>query len=76
MGATYSDAQKRASEKYLFNLDEIKVRMPKGQKEQIKAHAEVYDGGSVNAFIRRAITETIARDSAVAAKQAEAKPQE
>jgi hypothetical protein len=36
----------------------------KGQKEIIKAHADEYDNGSVNAFIQRAICETMERDNA------------
>lgn len=47
------------SEKY----DRINLTIPKGQKEVIKAHAEEHDGGSVNAFIQRAIAETMARDN-------------
>lgn len=43
--------------------DEIKVRVDKGQKEKIKAHAETFDGGSVNAFINRAISEMMERDT-------------
>lgn len=42
-------------------LDRINLTVPKGQKEAIKAHAEG-QGESVNAFINRAITETIQRD--------------
>lgn len=56
--------------------DRINLVVKKGQKEQIKAHAEKYDGGSVNGFIQRAIAEAIARDNAEAAKQSEAKPEE
>ncbi len=44
--------------------DEIKVRVPKGQKDNIKAHADRFDGGSVNGFICRAITSQIAADTA------------
>ena len=44
------------------NYDEIKIRMPKGQKGIIQAHAEA-NGESVNGFINRAITETMERDS-------------
>ena len=44
-------------------LDRINLTVPKGQKELIKAHAEA-QGESVNAFINRAITETIERDTA------------
>ena len=59
-----SKAQQKAVSKYMKeNYDEVKVRMPKGQKEVIKAHAEKHDGGSVNAFINRAISETMKRDN-------------
>ena len=65
LGSKYTEAQKKASQKYMANsLDEIKLRVPKGEKEVIKAHAEKFDGGSVNAFIQRAIAETMARDKA------------
>ena len=61
---TVSKAQQKAVSKYMKeNYDEVKVRMPKGQKDIIKAHADKHDGGSVNAFINRAITETMERDS-------------
>lgn len=58
-----SKAQQRAVTKYMKeNYDEIKIRMPKGQKGIIQAHAEA-NGESVNGFINRAITETMERDS-------------
>lgn len=44
-------------------LDRINLTVPKGRKESIKAHAEA-QGESVNAFINRAIMETMARDNA------------
>lgn len=57
-----SKAQQRAVNKYMKeNYDEIKVRVMKGQKEIIQAHAEA-QGESVNGFINRAISETIERD--------------
>jgi len=43
------------------NYDEIKVRVEKGQKEIIKAHAES-QGKSVNGFINEAIEEKMERD--------------
>ena len=43
--------------------DEIKVRVPKGQKDIIKAHADTFDGGSVNGFISRAIVSQMERDN-------------
>lgn len=41
--------------------DKILVRMPKGQKDLIQAHAEAH-GESTNGFINRAISETMERD--------------
>lgn len=41
--------------------DRINLTVPKGQKETIKEHAET-KGESVNAFINRAINETINRE--------------
>lgn len=43
-------------------LDRINLTMPKGQKEAVKAHAAARSE-SVNAFINRAITETMERDN-------------
>ncbi len=60
---TVSKAQQRAVSKYMKeNYDEIKVRVEKGQKEAIKAHAEAHSE-SVNGFINRAIDETMERDN-------------
>lgn len=42
--------------------DKILLRMPKGKKAIIKAHAE-QKNESVNGFISRAIDETIERDT-------------
>lgn len=44
-------------------LDRVNLTMPKGQKETVKAHAEA-QGESLNAFINRAISETMERDNA------------
>ena len=60
-----SKANQRAVAKYVkANYDEIKLRVPKGKREEIRIHAERYDKGSVNAFIARAIKETMERDTA------------
>ena len=52
-----SKAQQRAVSKYMKeNYDEIKVRVEKGRKAEIKAHLDsMGEGESVNAFINRAI---------------------
>ena len=59
-----SKAQQRAVHKYVkANYDRLDLTMPKGRKEELKAHAAA-QSESVNAFINRAITEAIERDSA------------
>jgi len=58
-----SEAQRKATDKYLEKFDEMRVRVPKGQKDAVKAHAEA-QGESLNAFINRAVTETMERDNA------------
>ena len=58
-----SEAQKKASAKYnLKAYDRIELKVKKGEKDSIKAHAEK-QGESLNAFINRAIAEAIARDN-------------
>ncbi len=59
MGKTSSAVKDRYNSKA---YDEIKVRVAKGQKEEIKAHAEQFDGGSVNGFINRAIESQMEAD--------------
>ena len=68
-----SEAQKKASIKYLEKLDEIRIRMPKGQKDIIKTHAESR-GESVNGFINRAIEETMERDNTPGGLEESASP--
>ncbi len=47
----YTAAQKKSAEKYIEEkLEEIKFRVPKGQKAVIKSYAES-QGKSVNQFI-------------------------
>ena len=58
-----SKAQQKAVAKYMKeNYDNFQMRMPKGKKENIKAHAEQH-GESLNGFINRAIDETMQRDN-------------
>lgn len=59
-----SKAQQKAVHKYIkANYDRMELTVPKGQKEEIKAHAAAR-GESVNGFIGRAIQETMERDRA------------
>ena len=59
----FTEAQARAHKKYIAQFVETKVRMTPERREQIRAHAEAR-GESVNAFINRAIDETMERDGA------------
>lgn len=61
-----SEAKKRANKKWndenmKIKYDRIQIIVPKGKKETIKAHA-LKKGETVNAFINRAIDETIVKD--------------
>lgn len=57
-----SESQKKAAAKYINEkTDEIKLRVPKGQKEIIKNHA-TSNNESMNEFIIRAIREAMERD--------------
>lgn len=55
--------KKKYNEKYLAKMDEIRIRMSKesGLKEAIQAHADSM-GESVQAFIVRAVTQTMEQD--------------
>ena len=64
MGKTSSKVKDRYNAKA---YDEIKVRVPKGEKDKIKSHAET-NGESVNGFIKRAIDETMQRDNETTTK--------
>ena len=59
---TATEAQKKAVKKYQTEkTDEFKIRVPKGQKDVFKAHADSM-GESLNAFVIRAINEAMKRD--------------
>ena len=58
-----SKAQQRATANDVKKTyDRIEVKVMKGKKETIHAHAEA-QGESLNAFINRAITQTMERDN-------------
>ena len=58
-----SKAQQKATNKWISKAyDRINLTVPKGQKEELQAHAAAR-GESVNGFIGRAIDEAIERDT-------------
>lgn len=58
-----SDARRRANNKWLKEkVENITFRVPVGQKAIIQEHSKTQNE-SVNAFINRAVIETIERDN-------------
>ena len=58
-----TEAQKRAIEKWnREKVDDLRIRVPKGQREVIREHA-ASQGETINAFVFRAISETMERDN-------------
>ena len=58
-----TEAHRRGNAKYLREtVEDVRIRVPKGQKEIIRNHAAAR-GESLNAFVIRAIDETMQRDS-------------
>jgi hypothetical protein len=59
-----SKAQQKAVQKYVKNnYDRVVVTLPKGRRDEVKKHASDH-GESMNAFIVRAVNETMKRDNA------------
>lgn len=59
-----SDSQKKATKKWQQEkTDEMRFRVPKGEKDIIATHASAC-GESVTAFLQRAVKECIERDNA------------
>lgn len=58
-----SKAQQKATAKYVKqNYDRIEIKVPKGRKAELQAHA-TQRGESLNGFIGRAIDEQVKRDN-------------
>ena len=59
-----AEEKKKATKKYIENnLERLTIRVKKGNKEIIKAHADAQKE-SINEFVARAIQETMERDKA------------
>ena len=67
MGKPSTAAQNRYIAKA---YDRVNLTLPKGRKEEVKAHAE-QRGESLNGFIQRAIDETMQRDDTPASDTTE-----
>jgi predicted HicB family RNase H-like nuclease len=76
---TVSKAQQKAVAKYENKVyDKFLVRITKGKKSELQAHATVH-GESLNAFVNRAIDEAVERDEGTEApvlEPVEVSPQE
>ena len=58
-----TDARRKASAKYLKeSVEDIRIRVQKGNKAKVQKHAANM-GESMNAFVVRAINETMERDN-------------
>ena len=61
--AKISEAKQRANAKYNKKAyDRLELKVPKGEKEKIVAHAEQTDG-SLNKLLNRAVKDTMQPDS-------------
>ena len=58
---TYSEVGKTATNKYRKKFDLIQIRVERGERDKISEHAK-QRGESINAFITRAIQETMKND--------------
>ena len=56
-----TDAQKRAQEKYMEKMSRVEITMTTEKRKRLQAHVK-RQGESVNAFVNRAIDETMERD--------------
>lgn len=56
-----TEAQIRATKNYHQKLDEMKLRVPKGERKVIQDHA-ASRSESLNAFLYRSVKETMKRD--------------
>lgn len=57
-----SDARHRANDKWRSKFEEVRFRVPIGEKSAIQEHA-AKQGESVNAFLDWAVEEAMARDA-------------
>lgn len=69
-----SEAQRRAVAKYnAANYERVELRLKKGKKDTVKAHADSY-GESLNEFVNRAIDRQMERDGTDGPQEAAGQP--
>lgn len=57
-----TDAKRQGNRRYLASQDDIKIRVPKGRREELMEIARDKFGMSLQAFILSAIAEKIERE--------------
>lgn len=57
-----SEAKRKANDKYISSLDDIKLRVPKGMRDTYKKQAKALGYSSFNEFAIKAIEEKIERE--------------
>lgn len=62
MSGEYTNAQKAAIYKHLKKIETLRFTVPRGEGAAIKDHAKA-QGESLNAFVNRAVKDTMQRDS-------------
>lgn len=64
MGGEYTDAQSRATQKYIRErTDQIMVRVPKGEKVKIQEYVDKNGYESMNQFMTECIAEKMSKGS-------------
>lgn len=58
-----TDAKREGNRRYLAGQDDIKIRVPKGRRNELKEIAKDKFNMSLQAFILSAVEEKIERDS-------------
>lgn len=55
------EQRKEANKRYLAKFEEVRIRITKDEKDELKSHSDKM-GESMSEFVKRAIAETMMRD--------------
>lgn len=58
-----TDAKRESNRRYLAAQDDIKIRVPKGRREELKEDVKALGYTSFNSFVVEAIEEKIEREA-------------